>query len=49
MLLTVCGLDTRTISITPDHTYTHESYPGIVGIADINAGKSARFEFGEQG
>jgi hypothetical protein len=49
MLLVACGMDTRTISITPDHTYTHASYPGIIGQSDVVAGMSARFEFGEQG
>ena len=49
MLVVACGLDTMTIVITPGHTYSHPGHPGFVSGRNVTAGRSARFEFGEEG
>lgn len=49
VLIIACGLNAATIVITPAHAYTHRGQPGFFAAKDINAGKAARFEFGEAG
>lgn len=49
MLVVACGLDESTIVITPGHTYCHRGHPGFIQQPALDAGRAARFEFGEQG
>jgi len=49
MLIVACGLSERTIVIIGTHAYGHQGHPGIIDEAAVNAGRSARFEFGESG
>lgn len=49
LLLVACGLDDMMIVVTPEHTYSHFGPPGFIGSEHVDAGRSARFEFGESG
>ena len=49
-LVAVCGLGIHTIVVgVGGDVYSHAGYPGIFAAGHIAAGKSARFEYGEQG